>query len=443
MIGILLDRRYRITEFLSEGAFGKTFLAEDTKLPKNPICVIKQFKPKQSQPEVLIKAKELFDREAEALESLGQHDRIPRLLAHLEIDGEFYLVEEYISGKTLAEEFAEKPNQTEQEVISIVSELLKIITFIHSHKIIHRDIKPSNIIRNQEDNQLVLIDFGAVMEYQGKTFLGTIIGTPGYIAMEQSLGRTGLYSDIYAVGMIGIQALTETHPNLLNKDDSDEIIWQEKIAISQDFRNILTKMVKVNKKERYSTAAEVLEDINKIINEENRASSTLTDSLPNTIPPNSNNINNKFLTNKFVFSILSVLAAIPLFWWIEISFRNLSQSALSLDGKAISKKLNEEYLCQDMILEQDIYCQKYTLNGDKDQEVIIDMNSNDFDPFLVLQKPNGDKLELNSDRSPKNWNAQITTTLPRDGKYTVIARTTSPGESGTYTIRARLNNDTP
>jgi serine/threonine-protein kinase len=102
MIGTLLDRRYKITKFLSEGAFGKTFLAEDTKRPQNPICVIKQFKPKQFQPELLIKAKELFEREAEALESLGKHSQIPSLLAHLKIDQEFYLVEEYIAGKTLA-----------------------------------------------------------------------------------------------------------------------------------------------------------------------------------------------------------------------------------------------------------------------------------------------------------------------------------------------------
>lgn len=439
MIGTVLDGRYKITKFLSEGAFGQTFLAEDTKRPQNPICVIKQFKPKQSQPEVLVKAKELFDREAEALESLGKHSQIPSLLAHLEIDQEFYLVEEYIAGQTLAEELAENPNKTEKEVISIVSELLEIIVFIHSQNIIHRDIKPSNIIRNQEDNKLVLIDFGAVMEYQGETFLGTIIGTPGYISLEQALGRTGLYSDIYAVGMIGIQALTQTNPNLLDKDDSDEIIWQEKVVISQDLKNILTKMVKNNKQDRYLTAKEVLEDINNIGCDKSRTRSTFINSEYNSI--SSNNINNKSKISKFLLPSLSVLAAIPLFLWIRTSFRNPSQITLTLNGKAIGQELNEDNLCQDMILEQGIYCQKYTFNGEKDQEIIIDMNSSDFDPFLVLQKPDGDRLEINGDRSINNWNAQIKTKLPADGKYTVITRTTSPGESGKYNVRARMTQE--
>jgi serine/threonine-protein kinase len=439
MIGTLLDRRYKITKFLSEGAFGKTFLAEDTKRPQNPICVIKQFKPKQFQPELLIKAKELFEREAEALESLGKHSQIPSLLAHLKIDQEFYLVEEYIAGKTLAEEFVEKPNMTEQEVISIVSELLEIIIFIHSHNIIHRDIKPSNIIRNQENNKLVLIDFGAVMEYQGETFLGTIIGTLGYISVEQSLGMTGLYSDIYAVGMIGIQALTGINPNLLDKDNNDEIIWQDKVEIGQILKNILTKMVRANKKERYATGQEVLRDINLISNaEKNREIPTVINTPINT--DTANRRRNIDLVKKLVLPSLAMLAAIPLFLWIKISLLTSSSTTLSLNGKVISQELNADNLCQDSILEAGIYCQKYTFDGEQKREIVIDMNSNNFDSFLILQNPNGDKLEINGDRSINNSNAQIKVQLPSSGKYTVIARTTYPGESGEYTIRARYNN---
>ena len=435
-IGMLLDERYKITKFLSEGAFGKTFLAEDTKRPKNPICVVKQFRPKHSHPEALTKAKELFNREAEVLHSLGNHARIPRLLAHVKIDRELYLVQEYIPGKTLAEELSEQPYKKQTEVISIISELLEIIAFIHSHKIIHRDIKPSNIIRNKKDNKLVLIDFGAVMEFKGETFLGTVIGTPGYIALEQSLGKTGLYSDIYAVGIIGIQALTGINPNLFERDDSGEIVWQEKGTISQDFKNLLNKMVRINKDDRYSTVEEVLQDIRNL---GDRDREHLT-SVNHELTPTGTNISTKPLNKKLVLPSLFILTAIPLCWWIATSLNNSSQTTLPLNGKAIAAELNENNPCQDMILEQDIYCQKYTFNGEKNQEVTIEMNSNDFDPFLILQKPNNDKLEVNGDRSINNWNAQIKATLPEDGTYTVITRTTSPGELGSYTIRARFNN---
>ena len=426
MIGNILDRRYKIINSLSSGAFGRTFLAEDTKRPQNPICVVKQLKPRETNPDFLRKAKQLFDREAEALELLGRHPQIPCLLAHLELDREFYLIEEYIAGDTLEEEFARGKNKSESETIKIVSELLEILDFIHRKNIIHRDLKPSNIIRNREDNKLVIIDFGAVMEFHGETFLGTIIGTDGYIAPEQSMGRTGFYSDLYAVGIIGIQALTRIHPHLLVKDEDEEIIWQNRASVNQEFADILTKMVRVSKSDRYYRAAEALEDLN-------RLGKTVSSTMITPVEERTF----RFVKPKILIPSFVVLTAIPLFWWLGTSIDRTSNADLPLNGKAIDSELNEADLCQDMILESEIYCQKYTLVGEKDREVTIEMSSNDFDPFLILQKPNGDKLELNSDRSINNWNAQIKTTLPEDGRYTAIARTTYPGESGKYTIRAK------
>lgn len=119
MIGQLLDQRYKIIKALSEGAFGHTYQAEDTKRPQNQLCVVKKLKQKQSHSGYLIKAKELFDREAKTLEKLGTHPHIPRLLAHLAVDGEFYLVEEYIAGKTLAEEFAHEEKKQSEKLFNL------------------------------------------------------------------------------------------------------------------------------------------------------------------------------------------------------------------------------------------------------------------------------------------------------------------------------------
>ena len=428
MIGNILDRRYKIIKSLSYGAFGHTFLAEDLKRPQNPICVVKQFKPKETNLDFLAKAKELFTREAEALELLGRHPQIPCLLAHLESDSDFYLVQEYIEGNTLETELSQPPNKTESEVIEIVSELLNVINFVHQKNIVHRDIKPSNIIRYCKNNKLVLIDFGAVMEFNGETLIGTIIGTPGYIAPEQSIGRTGFYSDIYAIGVIGIQALTGVNPHFLVRDREDEIIWQDKAIVSQDFADVLTKMVRINKGDRYDRATEVLEDLERL-----NANAEVPETL---ITPKRRT---SFIKPKMVISSLAMLTAVPLFWWWATIFNRSSDLKLPLNGRAITNQLNREHPCRDNILEPDLYCQKYTFTGEKDREVTLEMSSNDFDPFLILQKPNGEKLGLNGDRSIKNWNAQIKATLPESGKYTIITRTTSPGESGEYTIRAKLN----
>ena len=103
MIGTLLDRRYQVIRVLGQGGFGYTYVAQDTRRPGNPNCVVKHLQPTISDPDFLITARRLFTREAEILEQLGNHDRIPRLLAYFEEDEEFYLIQEFVPGNTLVQ----------------------------------------------------------------------------------------------------------------------------------------------------------------------------------------------------------------------------------------------------------------------------------------------------------------------------------------------------
>jgi len=89
MIGKILGGRYEIISRLGRGAFGTTFLAVDRHLPDNDQCVVKQLKPQATDPLTLQVARPLFDNEAKALNRLGTHAQIPRLLAHFEEEQEF------------------------------------------------------------------------------------------------------------------------------------------------------------------------------------------------------------------------------------------------------------------------------------------------------------------------------------------------------------------
>lgn len=169
MIGQLLDGRYRILRNLSAGGFGQTYVAEDTKIPGNPSCVVKHLKPTNSDPGYLQIASRLFTSEAETLAKLGSHDRIPRLLAYFTENQEFYLVEEFVAGNTLGKELQGGQRWTEGQVIEFLDDVLATLEFVHSYGVIHRDIKPDNIIRRESDSlqdasrcKFALIDFGAI-----------------------------------------------------------------------------------------------------------------------------------------------------------------------------------------------------------------------------------------------------------------------------------------
>ncbi|HIK46889.1 MAG TPA: serine/threonine protein kinase, partial [Leptolyngbyaceae cyanobacterium M65_K2018_010] len=184
----LFRNRYQVLRQLGQGGFGVTYLVRDLTLPGQPYCVIKQLCPKTKSEVSLQRAKVRFRREARTLASLGSHSQIPRLVDYFTIEGEFYLVQDYIQGQTLAQEVRQRGRQTEAQVKYFLSEIIPVVRFIHRNHIIHRDIKPPNIIRSSLDRRLVLIDFGAVREFlvdleedqARQSQASQFVGTPGF-----------------------------------------------------------------------------------------------------------------------------------------------------------------------------------------------------------------------------------------------------------------------
>lgn len=264
----VLAGRYQIVRRLGGGGFGQTFLAHDRHLPGQPICVVKQFHPKATDPGTLEIAKRLFNREAETLYRLGDYDRIPRLLAHFEQDDEFYLAQEYIEGHPLDEELIPGQQYSEASVIALLHDILEVLTFVHQQRVIHRDIKPANLMRRDRDGKIVLIDFGAVKEVSSQTNLfgedhhssmTVAIGSPGYMPTEQQAFKPHYSSDLYAVGMIGIQALTGLTPRQIPKDDRTGELHIPAIAPQPlslpGLVPFLEQMVRYDYRQRYADAA--------------------------------------------------------------------------------------------------------------------------------------------------------------------------------------------
>lgn len=269
MIGKIVGGHYKIIYFLGGGGFGRAYLAQDKNSSDDFWCVIKQLQPliNPLNPMKWETAKRLFDAEAEALRVLGEHERIPRLFDYFEEDNEFYLVEEFIDGYELSEEL-EYGIFNEKQVYELLKDVLSTLDFIQSSNIIHRDITPDNLIKTRQDNKLVFIDFGAVkkvlIDTEGKKRRASTIaiGKEVYMPDEQAGGRPGLYSDVYAVGVIAIQACIGCLPS--RDDDSEEFTWRHQACISSELADILDKMTHCYFKKRYQSALEVLQDLDSL-----------------------------------------------------------------------------------------------------------------------------------------------------------------------------------
>ncbi|WP_066423403.1 serine/threonine protein kinase [Anabaena sp. 4-3] len=265
----LLNNRYRVIRTLGGGGFGETFIAEDTQMPSNRRCVIKQLKPIHNNPQIYQLVQERFQREATILEDLGSYtDQIPTLYAYFQSNEQFYVVQELIEGETLTAKFRQQGLFTESAVREILVNLLPVLEYVHSKRIIHRDIKPDNIILRHRDGKPVLIDFGAVRESmgtvvnsQGNPTSSIVIGTPGYMPSEQAAGRPVYSSDLYSLGVTAIYVLTGKQPQELETDPrTGEIIWhQYALSVSPTLAAVIDRAIAYHPRERFATAREMLE----------------------------------------------------------------------------------------------------------------------------------------------------------------------------------------
>jgi serine/threonine protein kinase len=269
---VTISNRYRILQNLGEGGFGQTFLAEDLHLPTKPRCVVKHLKPQATDEESVRLARRLFEQEAEVLYRLGNHPQIPTILAHFEEAGEFYLVQELIEGETLAQEFAKGKKYGEAQAVDLLRQVLETLSFVHQQNVIHRDIKPSNLIRRASDGKIFLIDFGAVKQvsvnpFNNKaSFHSTVaIGSAGYTPGEQAAGKPCFASDLYALGLVAVEALTLLHPLRISQNrTTGEFLWQHKTNLQPDLMSFINKLVRYDFRQRYHSAKEAFAALNTI-----------------------------------------------------------------------------------------------------------------------------------------------------------------------------------
>jgi len=275
---LILGGRYLPVKLLGQGGFGAAFLALDRFTPTMRFCVVKQFQPAGDLSAAQIQvALGLFEREASVLEKLGnKHDQIPDLFAFFPLvvdnprtgksDQFFYLVQEFINGKNLEDELADRGPFSESEVLKVLEEMLKILTFVHDKGSIHRDIKPSNIMRDQEGT-LFLLDFGAVKEIAVGSVPGggsTGIYSMGFAPPEQmSGGQVYPATDLYALAITCLYLLTGRSAQELYDSYHNTWHWRQFAPqVSDRLAQVIDRLLLPTPRDRYQSAPETLAALN-------------------------------------------------------------------------------------------------------------------------------------------------------------------------------------
>lgn len=261
-IGKVIKNRYRVLRLLGQGGMGKTYSALDLETDQPVALKIVSLTTAKRW-----KTIELFEREAKVLATLN-HPRIPNYLDYFEDDSDtdlhFYLVQELVAGKSLAQLVADGWHGTEAEIQAIAIQALQILAYIHQlhPPIVHRDLKPQNLIL-AENNELYMVDFGAVKSVYGQPNhlqSKTLVGTFGYMPFEQFEGRIYGASDLYSLGCTLIFLLTHRSPAELPQKRM-KINFRPGLTLSAPFGQWLDRMIEPSLEQRFHSAHEALQQL--------------------------------------------------------------------------------------------------------------------------------------------------------------------------------------
>lgn len=271
--GQKINDRYEIIRSIGEGGMANVYLAHDIILNRD--VAVKILRGDLANDEKFVRR---FQREAISASSLN-HPNIVEMYDVGEDDGKYFIVMEYIEGKTLKSLIKRRGALTLPEVIDIMLQLTSGIAHAHESYIIHRDIKPQNVMI-LEDGTVKITDFGIAMALNSNelTQTNSVMGSVHYLPPEQANGTGAtIKSDIYSLGILMFELLTGKLPfkgenaveiAIKQMRDSIPSVVEMNEDIPQSIENVILRACAKNPKNRYNSALEMHEDIKTALNPE-------------------------------------------------------------------------------------------------------------------------------------------------------------------------------
>lgn len=271
--GQKINERYEIIRSIGEGGMANVYLAHDTILDRN--VAIKVLRGDLATDEKFVRR---FQREALSASSLS-HPNIVEMYDVGEDNGNYFIVMEYVEGKTLKQLLKKRGNLTLSESIDIMLQLTDGMSHAHDSYIIHRDLKPQNIMI-EDDGGIKITDFGIAMALNSTqlTQTNSVMGSVHYLPPEQASGKgSTIKSDIYSMGIIFYELLTGILPfkgenaveiALKHMKDPLPSVRKQNPSIPQSVENIILKATAKNPKNRYNDAKEMHQDLLTCLNDD-------------------------------------------------------------------------------------------------------------------------------------------------------------------------------
>jgi serine/threonine-protein kinase len=323
LVGSVLAGRYRIERLLGAGGMGAVYRAEHVLMRK--ACAVKVLHREMTQVKEVVAR---FEREAVAAARI-EHPNVAQAFDFGQLEnGSFYLVLEFIEGKSLSQTIAASGALPEERALLITRQIVEALAAAHAASIVHRDLKPDNVMLISKDGSsdfVKVLDFGiakVTVDGQGPTQqaltrLNTVMGTPEYMAPEQARGEAVDHrADLYTVGIILYEMLSGTSPF---RHEEFVVILTKKLTedppplpahVSAGTRELVDTLLKRNVDERPQTAADVTFRIDAILGYSPAPASTAFAPLSAQLP-SSNQVSRAGSSVAFANTVVGTDVALP------------------------------------------------------------------------------------------------------------------------------------
>jgi serine/threonine-protein kinase len=284
IVGSTLSGRYLVTRKVGQGGMGAVYEATHTLIGKR--VAVKVLLEKYAQRDAIVKR---LKQEAQLASSIGNEHIIDITDFGSTDDGRTFVVMEFLEGESLAECLARESKLSEQRILRIIQQVTSALSAAHAKGVVHRDIKPENVflLRRKDTDFVKVVDFGISKslrasdeqeEPQRLTQTGMVLGTPLYMSPEQARGDDELDHrvDLYALGVIMYEAASGRVPFVGNNylsvisqvlNETPKPLREIRSELSEEFEAIVSKAMAKDRRERYSSADEMLADLNALLDD--------------------------------------------------------------------------------------------------------------------------------------------------------------------------------